>query len=112
MVQRSDVLFSTAIVPPLAYARWASEVFVMPASGFLSESPPAASRTVRRGSDARSLWAVNQRLANIERELRTQFIRIAQLQAQVDLVLGALRDRRLEFTCEERVSGECATRDS
>jgi hypothetical protein len=64
----------------------------MPASEFLSESPPAASRTVRRGSAAGSLWAVNQRLANAERELRTQFIRIAQLQAQLDLVLGALRD--------------------
>ena len=57
---------------------------------FLSESPPGASRTVRHGS-AESLWAVNQRLANAERELRIQFIRIAQLQAQLDLVLGALR---------------------
>ena len=62
----------------------------MPASGFLSE--PAASRTVRRGSAAGSLWAVTQRLANVERELRTQFIRIAQLQAQLDLALGALRN--------------------
>lgn len=57
----------------------------------LSESPPSASRTVRRGSTAGSLWAVSRRLASVERELRVQFIRIAQLQAQVDLVLGALQ---------------------
>ena len=78
----------------------------MPASGFLSE--PAASRTVRRGSGAGSLWAVTQRLANVERELRTQFIRIAQLQAQLDLALGALRDSQIEFTRDGRVSGVCA----
>lgn len=64
----------------------------MPRNEFLSESLPSASRAVRRGSAAESLWAVNQRLANAERELRTQFIRIAQLQAQLDVVLGALRD--------------------
>jgi hypothetical protein len=63
----------------------------MPLDELLSESPPSASRTVRRGSTAESLWAVNQRLANAERELRVQFIRIAQLQAQLDLVMGALR---------------------
>jgi hypothetical protein len=38
-----------------------------------------------------SLWAMNQRLANIERELQVQFTRIAQLQAQLDVVLRALR---------------------
>lgn len=37
------------------------------------------------------LATVNQRLGNAERELRVQFTRIAQLQAQLDLVLGALR---------------------
>ena len=56
--------------------------------GFNSASPPSASRAVR-GSATESLWAVNQRLANAERELRVQFIRIAQLQAQLDVVLGA-----------------------
>lgn len=63
----------------------------MPLNELLSESPLSASRTVRRGSTPESLWAVNQRLANAERELRVQFIRIAQLQAQLDLVVGALR---------------------
>jgi hypothetical protein len=58
---------------------------------FLWELPPTASRAVRRGSATESLWAVNQRLANAECELRIQFTRIAQLQAQLDLVLGALR---------------------
>jgi hypothetical protein len=37
------------------------------------------------------LRTVNQRLANAERELRVQFTRIAQLQAQLDVLLGALR---------------------
>ena len=46
---------------------------------------------VRRGAATASLWAVNQRLANAERELGVQFTRIAQLQAQLDVVLGALR---------------------
>jgi hypothetical protein len=38
-----------------------------------------------------SLWAINQRLANTERELEVQFTRIAQLQAQLDVLLAALR---------------------
>jgi hypothetical protein len=63
----------------------------MPRNEFPSASPPSASRAVRRNSASESLWDVNQRLANAERELRVQFIRIAQLQAQLDLVLGALR---------------------
>jgi hypothetical protein len=54
------------------------------------EAPRAASRVVRRGS-TESLWAVNQRLAKAERELRIQFSRIAQLQAQLDSVMAALR---------------------
>ena len=54
-------------------------------------SAPSASGVVRRGSAIESLWTVNQRLANAERELRVQFTRIAQLQAQLDVVLGALR---------------------
>jgi hypothetical protein len=65
---------------------------------------PSASTTVglsrSDGTRGRSLWAVDQRLANAERELRVQFIRIAQLQAQLDLVLGALEVRRMELTRE------------
>jgi hypothetical protein len=57
---------------------------------FLWEPPRPASRAVRRGS-AQSLRDVNQRLANAECELRIQFTRIAQLQAQLDSVLAALR---------------------
>lgn len=59
-----------------------------------SASPRPASGTVRRGTAKESLWAVNQRLANAERELRLQFTRIAQLQAQLDLLLAALRRSR------------------
>ena len=58
---------------------------------FASGSLPAAARAVRRGTAIESLWSVNERLANAERELRVQFTRIAQLQAQLDVVLGALR---------------------
>lgn len=39
----------------------------------------------------KTLGAVNYRLAKAERELRIQFTRIAQLQAQLDVVVGALR---------------------
>lgn len=57
-----------------------------------SASPTSASGAARRGSAAiASHWTVNQRLGNAERELRIQFTRIAQLQAQLDVVLGALR---------------------
>jgi hypothetical protein len=58
---------------------------------FPSASRPSAAGAVRRGSAIESLWTVNQRLANAERELRVQFTRIAQLQTQLDVVLGALR---------------------
>jgi len=58
---------------------------------FLSQSPPASPARLDRGSTAPSLWAVEQRLANAERELRIQFTRIAQLQAELDLLLAALR---------------------
>jgi hypothetical protein len=56
----------------------------------LSEIPWSPSRTIRRGCSAESLGAVTQRLGNAERELRVQFIRIGQLQAQLDLVMAAL----------------------
>ncbi len=58
---------------------------------FPSTSAPSAFGAVRRGSAIESLWTVNQRLANAERELSVQFTRIAQLQAQLDVLLGALR---------------------
>jgi hypothetical protein len=58
---------------------------------FLWDPRPALSRAVRRASPAGSLWSVHRRLANAERELRIQFTRIAQLQAQLDSVLAALR---------------------
>ena len=58
---------------------------------FPSTSRPSAAGAARRGSAVESLWSVNQRVANAERELRVQFTRIAQLQAQLDVVLGALR---------------------
>lgn len=54
-------------------------------------SSPAPPASFDRGSAERSLWAVEQRLDIAERELRTQFIRIAQLQAEFDLLLAALR---------------------
>ena len=43
------------------------------------------------GSIAKSLLAVEERLASAERELRIQFTRIAQLQAELDLVVAALQ---------------------
>jgi hypothetical protein len=51
----------------------------------------SASAAVRRGFRTESLQAVNERLANAEQELRVQFTRIAQLQAQLDVVSGSLR---------------------
>jgi hypothetical protein len=56
-----------------------------------SASPSWASGAIRRGSATESLWAVNQRLDNAERELHVQFTRIAQLQAQLDVAMGAFR---------------------
>lgn len=43
------------------------------------------------GLTAQSLLAVEQRLVATERELRIQFTRIAQLQAELDLLTAALR---------------------
>lgn len=63
----------------------------MPRNEFVSESLPSAFRSARRGIGDESLWAITQRLCIAERELRVQFTRIAQLQAQLDLVLRALR---------------------
>jgi hypothetical protein len=77
------------------------------------ESPSASAHSVsgavRRGSGPESLWAVNQRLASTERELRIQFTRIAQLQAQLDLVLRTLRRSPGWSPCVMSVGAECAT---
>lgn len=56
-----------------------------------SSSLRSAPGAVRRGPAIGSLSAVDQRLASAERELRVQFTRIAQLQAQLDMLLCALR---------------------
>ena len=56
-----------------------------------SASRHSASGAVRRRSTTESLGAVHQRLADTERELRVQFTRIAQRQAHLDVVVGALR---------------------
>ncbi|HVS33335.1 MAG TPA: hypothetical protein VMS98_18000 [Thermoanaerobaculia bacterium] len=62
------------------------------AERFPVESPPPAPRArVNRGSAPQSSWAVEQRLASTERELRIQFTRIAQLQAELDMLLAALK---------------------
>lgn len=62
---------------------------------FLSESPrPASPARFDRRSTAQSVSSVEQRLASAERELRIQFTRIAQLQAELDLLQAALRGSR------------------
>ena len=53
------------------------------------------------GSANESRWTVNERLANVERELRVQFTRIAQLQAELDVIVGALRRSRLERATDD-----------
>jgi hypothetical protein len=64
---------------------------VMQPARYLSDSPRLASPRFDRGSTARSLWVVEQRLASTERELRIRFTRNAQLQVELDLLLAALR---------------------
>lgn len=58
---------------------------------FRPMAPSSESGAARRGSAFETHWTVNQRLLNAERELSVQFTRIAQLQAQLDVVLGELR---------------------
>lgn len=71
-----------------------------------SVSTPSASRTrVTRGSPT-SHEAVEQRLARAEQELRLQFTRIAQLQAELDLVVATLRRSQRRA---HRTSGILAT---
>ena len=62
----------------------------MTADEFRSE-PPTAAPPAGGSAATESLSAVTQRLAKAEQELQVQFTRIAQLQAQLDLVLVALR---------------------
>jgi hypothetical protein len=57
----------------------------------VSTTHPQSLAPVRPGRGIASRSSVNQRLGNAETELRVQFTRIAQLQAQLDVVLGALR---------------------
>ncbi len=57
-------------------------------------APPASRGRVIRGIPTSSAWAIEKRLATAEQELRVQFTRIAQLQAELDLVLAALRRSR------------------
>ena len=64
----------------------------MKPSEFLWEPRPVVLHAVRRFSPVASLLTVDQRLASAERELGIQFTRIAQLQAQVDLLRAAFRD--------------------
>jgi hypothetical protein len=66
-------------------------MFVMTQHESRSEPTRPASRAVHDRSAADSLSAVTQRLAKAEHDLQVQFTRIAQLQAQLDLVLAALR---------------------
>ena len=56
----------------------------------LGTAPPASRSRVNR-SPTPSMWAVEERLATAERELRAQFTRIAPLQAELDVVSAALR---------------------
>ena len=63
---------------------------------FPSASPALAA--VRRGSAIGPPWTVSQRLFTAERELSIQFTRIAQLQAQLDVIMCALHDSSKSVT--------------
>lgn len=57
-----------------------------------SPSAPGASHArVIPDFPASTRPSIEKRLASAERELRVQFTRIAQLQAELDLLMGALR---------------------
>jgi hypothetical protein len=92
IVQRPDVLFSTAVILTSGIRsldRRCSSCQQVNSSRRHHRRPLARFDAAPQPSRSGPLTS---RLANAERELRTQFIRIAQLQAQLDLVLGALRD--------------------
>lgn len=61
----------------------------------LVTDPPATPGRINGGSERPSVLEFEQRLASVERELRVQFTRIAQVQAELDLVSGAFRRRRM-----------------
>jgi hypothetical protein len=63
----------------------------MSATAVPSGRPSAGPRTSRTGPVGDSLALVYERLAKAEHELRIQFTRIAQLQAQLDVIVGALQ---------------------
>ncbi len=61
----------------------------------MSKAQPSSSPTrFEPAAVGTSLWAVEQRLANAERELRIQFTRLAQMQAELDLLRGEHRRPR------------------
>ena len=68
----------------------------MPTERFASATAPAATPGRLNRFTARSVWAIEDRLAAAERELKVQFTRVAQLQAELDLVAAAMR--RFEVT--------------
>lgn len=72
--------------------------------------PPAAfaRRAGVTHASSPSSWAAEQRLQRVERELGVQFTRIAQLQAEVDLLSAALR--RSPATRVTRALGVLAAR--
>lgn len=65
-------------------------MFAMAPERFGLATAPPTSRTRVNRSPTPSMWAVEERLATAERELRVQFTRIAQLQAELDVVSAAL----------------------
>jgi hypothetical protein len=66
-----------------------------------SPSVPGASRArVSRHSPTPTMSSLEKRLATAERELQVQFTRIAQLQADLDLLVAALR--RLTMASQKR----------
>ena len=82
------------------------EMFTMTPDKYPSESPPSASHARVIRTAPTSNVAVEQRLARAEQELRMQFTRIAQLQAELDLVVAMLRRSQKRA---HRTSGILAT---
>jgi septal ring factor EnvC (AmiA/AmiB activator) len=77
----------------------------------MTPSRPLSASHVRASPAQRDrLRSVEQRLANAERELRTQFTRIAQLQAELDQLLAERRRAFGSTRCDEECAGEVAPR--
>jgi hypothetical protein len=64
---------------------------VVQASERRPSKPARAPARGRRNPDALTLRAVERRLAEAERALTVQFMRIAQLQAELDRLLARVR---------------------